>query len=98
MINFNSGDEVKIILGRDRVAVVAGVESHARGHSIRIKFDGGHEMLVPQEDILPAADPELNRIRTVYENLKQKGYNHIALIRKSGDNKIYHKAINSGNI
>ena len=63
MIDFNPGQEVKIILGRDTVAKVTGFESHTRGHSIRIKFDDGHEMLVNEEEILLADDPELDRIR-----------------------------------
>ena len=74
MIDFNPDNEVKIILTRNRVAKVPGFESHTRGHSIRIKFDDGHEMLTPEKEILLADDPELDRIRTVYHNLMQRGY------------------------
>jgi hypothetical protein len=92
---FKGGDKVKIILGADRVAKVAGFESHTRGHSIRIKFDDGHEMLVNEEEILLADDPELTRIKDIYQSLQLKGYRHIALIRKTDDSKIYHKAMKS---
>ena len=52
-------------------------------------------MLVNEEEILLADDPELTRIKTVYQNLQQKEYKHIALIGKTNDPKIYHKAIKS---
>ena len=91
-MDFNPGDQVKILLSSERIAVVSGFESHTRGHSIRIKFDD-HEMLVNEEEILLANDPEWSRTKELYKSLQQKGYDHIALIRKSGDTKIYHKAM-----
>jgi hypothetical protein len=58
VMDFNPGDQVKILLGLGRAAVVSGFESHTRGHSIRIKFSDDHEMLVYEEEILLANDPE----------------------------------------
>ncbi len=91
---FNPGDKVKILLGSDKSARVIGWADDTRGQSIRIKFeDSDHDMLVDHGEILLANDPEWARTKGLYQSLKQKGFNHIALIRKSNDPKIYHKAM-----
>jgi len=52
-------------------------------------------MLVNEDEILFADDPQLERISNIHQSLLEKGYPHIALIRKSGDPKIYYKALRS---